>query len=343
MPGDEDLGRDTRSRSLRRRALVSMKPKHAVWPQSRGSADPPAPRCPRRPNPSRHGRMMRAVQAGPVTGFVAQVLLIAALAGIAALGGVDLAAAGWVVGVTCGVITNAALARGLYNCGSDRLGPADWVTLARATLAVGVAALTAASFEQPVPVTMVVSLAVIALALDAVDGWVARRTRTTARLGARFDAEVDAFLILILSVYVASLGGRVGARDRRGTLRVPRGRVDAAVAARAAPASLLAQGRRCNARDRADHRGRRRPTADCDRGRARRRARPSCRVVRPRRVVAPEPQARHAYSGGGGCGPRPRPRSRHSRRPRTRTRANVDCRSAHDPRLPARVGRPRRS
>ena len=35
------------------------------------------------------------------------------------------------------------------------------------------------------------------------DGWVARRTRTTATLGARFDAEVDAFLILVLSVYVA--------------------------------------------------------------------------------------------------------------------------------------------
>ena len=87
-----------------------------------------------------------------------------------------------------------------------QLGPADWVTLARATLAVGVAALTAASFEQPVPVTIVVSLAAIALALDAVDGWVARRTRTT-RLGARLDGEVDAFLILVLSVYVAPSAG----------------------------------------------------------------------------------------------------------------------------------------
>ena len=145
--------------------------------------------------------------AGPVTGIIAQVLLIAALAGIVGLSGVRLSAAGWIVGVTCGVITNAALARGLSNYRSDRLGPADWVTLSRATLAVGVAALTAASFDQPVPVTILVSLAVVALALDAVDGWVARRTRTTARLGARFDAEVDAFLILILSVYVARSAG----------------------------------------------------------------------------------------------------------------------------------------
>ena len=52
-----------------------------------------------------------------------------------------------------------------------------------------------------------VSLATVALVLDALDGWVARRTHTVTRLGARFDMEVDAWLILILSVYVAS---RVG-------------------------------------------------------------------------------------------------------------------------------------
>jgi phosphatidylglycerophosphate synthase len=145
---------------------------------------------------------MRTVQASPVTRLLAAVLLIAALAGTVAL-----SAAGWVVGVTCGVLTNVALARGLSRYHSDRLGPADWVTLARATLAVGVAALVADSFEEPAPVTTLVSLTVVALALDAVDGWVARRTRTTATLGAHFDAEVDAFLILVLSVYVARSAG----------------------------------------------------------------------------------------------------------------------------------------
>jgi phosphatidylglycerophosphate synthase len=89
----------------------------------------------------------------------------------------------------------------------DRLGPADWVTLARATLAVGVAALVADSFDHPVPVTLLISLTVVALALDAVDGWVARRTRTTTSLGAHFDAEVDSFLIAVLSVYVARSAG----------------------------------------------------------------------------------------------------------------------------------------
>lgn len=146
--------------------------------------------------------MVGTAQAGPVIGLIAQVALIAALDRMFGLG-----RAGWVVGVTCGVITNAALAHGISRYGTDRLGWADWVTLARATLAVGVAALVAASLHRHAPVTMLVSLSALALALDAVDGWVARRTRTTGPLGAQFDAEVDAFLILVLSVYVAPTAG----------------------------------------------------------------------------------------------------------------------------------------
>jgi phosphatidylglycerophosphate synthase len=145
---------------------------------------------------------VRTVQAGPVTGLIAQVLLLVALAGTAGLSG-----AGWIVGVTCGVVTNAALARGLSRYRCDRLGPADWVTLARATLAVGVAALVADSFDQPAQVTMLVTLTVVALALDAVDGWIVRRTGTATPLGAHFDGEVDAFLIGVLSVYVARSSG----------------------------------------------------------------------------------------------------------------------------------------
>jgi phosphatidylglycerophosphate synthase len=152
-----------------------------------------------------HGATVRTIKAGPVTGLVAQALLLAALAGTVGLG-----MTGWIVGVTCGAITNAALARGLSRYRRDRLGVADWVTLARATLAVGVAALIADSFEQPAAVAMLVTLAVVALVLDAVDGWVVRRTGTATPFGANFDGEVDAFLILVLSVYVArSTGGWV--------------------------------------------------------------------------------------------------------------------------------------
>jgi phosphatidylglycerophosphate synthase len=150
---------------------------------------------------------MRMVQTAPVTALIAQMLLIAGLAIAVGLSGVGLSPAAWAVGVTCWLITNAGLARGLSYYRADRLGPADWVTLARATLAAVVAALVADSFGEPAPVALLVSLAAVALALDAVDGWVARRTWTTATLGARFDGEVDAFLILVLSVYVARSAG----------------------------------------------------------------------------------------------------------------------------------------
>jgi phosphatidylglycerophosphate synthase len=74
------------------------------------------------------------------------------------------------------------------------------VTLVRATLALIVAGLV---LDASAPVALLVAVASVALALDLVDGWIARRTRTATAFGARFDGEVDAFLILALSVYVA--------------------------------------------------------------------------------------------------------------------------------------------
>lgn len=135
-------------------------------------------------------------------GMVGQFALTVALALTAGL-----APLGWVVGVSFGVAANLLLARGMAYYGADGLGPADRVTLSRATLAGGVATLVADSFIQPVPIAILMSLTVLALVLDAVDGWVARHTDTVSALGARFDGEVDAFLILVLSVYVARSTG----------------------------------------------------------------------------------------------------------------------------------------
>ena len=117
---------------------------------------------------------MRTVHAGPMFGFLAQLLLLVALSRTVGLGG-----AGWVVGLTVGLVTAAVLTRGLSRHRAERLGPADRITLARATLVGGVAALTADSFTRAVPVTAVLALTVVALPLDAVDGWVARHTCTT--------------------------------------------------------------------------------------------------------------------------------------------------------------------
>jgi phosphatidylglycerophosphate synthase len=70
-----------------------------------------------------------------------------------------------------------------------------------------VAALTVDSFQRHPPVAVLVTLAGVALALDAVDGQVARRTGTATALGARFDMEVDASLLLVLSVDVTRTVG----------------------------------------------------------------------------------------------------------------------------------------
>ncbi len=52
--------------------------------------------------------------------------------------------------------------------------------------------------------------AAAALALDGVDGWVARRSGMTSEFGARFDMETDALFILALTL-ILTLSGLVGA------------------------------------------------------------------------------------------------------------------------------------
>ncbi|WP_442933901.1 CDP-alcohol phosphatidyltransferase family protein [Micromonospora sp. CPCC 206171] len=148
---------------------------------------------------------MSKVRTGPVIGLTAQIVL---LAGLAATVGLD--AAGWLAGVAYGIGFCGALDRGLRRRGAYRLGPADRVTLTRAVLVGGVTALVVDAIDAAAPLAVLVPMAAAALALDAVDGWVARRTGTASALGARFDMEVDAFLILVLSIHVApSTGGWV--------------------------------------------------------------------------------------------------------------------------------------
>ena len=90
---------------------------------------------------------------------------------------------------------------------SGRLGAANRVTLGRAVLAMPVLAL--APFPEVLTETgrwLAVVFAGLVLALDGVDGWVARRTGTASAFGARFDMELDALLLLGLSVLVWQSG-----------------------------------------------------------------------------------------------------------------------------------------
>jgi phosphatidylglycerophosphate synthase len=146
-----------------------------------------------------NGGVVRPVQRDLLTALAGQVLLLAGLASTAGLG-----TSGWAVGLALAIVGDLALATAFARIGRAALSQADRVTLTRASLVCGVGALVA---QGAPPVTLLVTLAAVALVLDAVDGRVARATGTTSRLGARFDMEVDAVLILLLSVYVA---GSVG-------------------------------------------------------------------------------------------------------------------------------------
>lgn len=140
----------------------------------------------------------RLLQQETTVGAGVQVLLLAVL-GTAT----GMSPAGWLTGLAFALATWAVLTRAVLRSRLTSFGPANRVTLGRATLVGGVTALVAESFETAPPVTLFVGLAAIALILDGVDGKVARRTGTSSVLGARFDMEVDAFLILVLSVYVS--------------------------------------------------------------------------------------------------------------------------------------------
>ncbi|MEU6402392.1 CDP-alcohol phosphatidyltransferase family protein [Streptomyces sp. NPDC046985] len=138
------------------------------------------------------------VQQEIAVGTAVQILLLAVLGPATGMG-----PAGWTAGSVFAVVSWALLSRALHRSGLRSLGAANRVTLGRAAVVGAVTALVADSFQNAAPVPVLVGLTALALVLDGVDGKVARRTGTSTELGARFDMEVDAFLILVLSVYVA--------------------------------------------------------------------------------------------------------------------------------------------
>ena len=84
-------------------------------------------------------------------------------------------------------------------------GPANQVTTLRAALVALVAGLIGEA-HLPAYATAAAIVSGIVTALDGVDGWLARRTRMASAFGARFDMEVDALLILVLSILAWQYG-----------------------------------------------------------------------------------------------------------------------------------------
>ena len=148
------------------------------------------------------GQAMRSIRLAATLGMPATATLLGVVSATARLG-----VAGWIAGLATGAAATALIATARARSDQPAMLPADWVTLTRALLIAGVAGLVADSFGRPESITALVTLSIVALALDAVDGQVARRTGTANPLGGRLDGEVDAFLILVLSIAVSQVYG----------------------------------------------------------------------------------------------------------------------------------------
>lgn len=131
---------------------------------------------------------------------------VAALLLLIALG------AGWTVILVALVLHGAGtfLVHRLRDTYAAPFGWASRVTLARS----GLVAVLAAALVQPelygVHGWTMAALALLALGLDGLDGWLARRLGETSAFGARLDMEVDAALIAVLCLSLAATG-KVGA------------------------------------------------------------------------------------------------------------------------------------
>jgi phosphatidylglycerophosphate synthase len=145
-------------------------------------------------------RETRGAAVAVTLAAAATVLAAALLARRLGDGGVVLRAAG--SAIVGGVLVVSLAARHLR---APRFGAANSVTLARAALAALLFALLGAA-PTPELGWLLVALGTAAVALDGVDGALARRRNEAGAFGARFDMETDALLILVLAALVWQQG-----------------------------------------------------------------------------------------------------------------------------------------
>ena len=133
---------------------------------------------------------------GTLSGALSIAVLVAAFGWLLVLqAGWQAAQVGTALGGYAVLAVAVAIAAACHLKGSG-FGLANQITLLRTGLVclVGGALLGGAAASS----WSLAAVIAIALSLDAVDGWFARRLGLASRFGARFDLEVDALLILIL-------------------------------------------------------------------------------------------------------------------------------------------------
>ncbi len=129
------------------------------------------------------------------------------MAGLASIAVASLALPPSLIGVSV-VVFGAAMAVAIATVAAHhpfgRLGPANVVTTVRTALVAIVCGALLTRGDSGA--WLAVATASLAACLDGLDGYLARRTSLGSAFGARFDMEVDALLILVLSAGVFWFG-----------------------------------------------------------------------------------------------------------------------------------------
>ncbi|SDK15267.1 CDP-alcohol phosphatidyltransferase family protein [Billgrantia gudaonensis] len=135
--------------------------------------------------------------------------LLLGLAGVLALGGglgFGLGASPATLGLAVAGYALLATLVARFHRHSWGLGWANRITLARGVLVAVLAGCLADPASIARHAWLFAATSGIALLLDGVDGWVARRTGTASAFGARFDMELDAAFILVLCLALLTTG-----------------------------------------------------------------------------------------------------------------------------------------
>jgi phosphatidylglycerophosphate synthase len=150
--------------------------------------------------PAAHGLLRRAVYS-----ILAAALLLGVFAQVAAnLLGLDAAYLPKVLTVFAAGAALVLIGLGKHHPFAS-FGSANQVTVARGALIALLAGLIGER-AGPGVAALATWVAGTAAVLDAVDGWLARRTGMASPFGARFDMETDALLIMVLAVLAWQFG-----------------------------------------------------------------------------------------------------------------------------------------
>ena len=128
--------------------------------------------------------------------------LVAAALGLAALADLSL----WVALPAVLAVTSAVLWRYHSRSAAQRFGLANWVTLFRLNLVALMAVAVWQNAPDILQSWLLFLIATVALALDGVDGWLARRRREASDFGERFDMGADTAFTLITTLCLVSFG-----------------------------------------------------------------------------------------------------------------------------------------